>query len=71
MSGGNVALFWLIGFVTSFYVVLSKYEVGSLQWVWKRAVMRRANRRNLKNMLSYREELYNLYIRFLCVCYGI
>ena len=69
--GGNVALFWLIGFVKSFYVVLSKDEVGSLQWVWKRAVMRRANRRNLKNMLSYREELYNLYIRFLCVCYGI
>ncbi|KAK8804498.1 hypothetical protein WA588_004709 [Blastocystis sp. NMH] len=59
--GGNVALFWLIGFVKSFYVVLSKDEVGSLQ----------ANRRNLKNMLSYREELYNLYIRFLCVCYGI
>lgn len=66
--GGNVALFWIIGFVKSFYVVLSKDEVGSLQWVWRGFLTCRANRRNLKNMLSYREELYNLYIRFSCVC---
>lgn len=32
-------------------------------------VICRANRKNLKSMLSYREELYNQYIRFLCISF--
>ena len=44
----------IIRFLSGFCVVPSKEVLGQLQ----------SNRKNLKSMLTYREELYNQYIRF-------
>lgn len=41
--------------------VPSKEKLGQLQ----------SNRKGLKAMMSYREELYNQYIKFWIVCYGL
>lgn len=42
----------------SFFTTLPKDKLGQLQ----------KNRKDLKNILAYREELFNQYIRFSCVC---
>ena len=51
---GNVAVIAFLRIVASFFSVLPKETVGQLQ----------KNRKSLKSMLNYREELYNKYIEF-------
>ena len=50
----HLLVLFIIRFLSRFCVVPSKEVLGQLQ----------SNRKNLKNMLTYREELYNQYIRF-------
>ena len=65
---GNVAVIAFLRIVASFFSVLPKETVGQLQWATERVVRRRKNRKSLKSMLNYREELYNKYIEFCPVC---
>ena len=63
-----MAVITFLRIVASFFSVLPKETVGQLQWATERAVRRRKNRKSLKSMLNYREELYNKYIEFCPVC---
>ena len=65
---GNVAVITFLRIVASFFSILPKETVGQLQWATERAVRCRKNRKSLKSMLNYREELYNKYIEFCPVC---
>ena len=65
---GNVAVIAFLRIVASFFSILPKETVGQLQWATERAVRHRKNRKSLKSMLNYREELYNKYIEFCLVC---
>ena len=63
-----MAVIAFLRIVASFFSVLPKETVGQLQWATERAVRHRKNRKSLKSMLNYREELYNKYIEFCPVC---
>lgn len=63
-----MAVITFLRIVASFFSILPKETVGQLQWATERAVRCRKNRKSLKSMLNYREELYNKYIEFCPVC---